>query len=186
MLIGKLDSYLDRWSACKEYKDRLHFEPIDTIFQELFTLDNRSGLLTQSIFPSYKSNIEDNLLSWEQVLPSLDKENYDTLSGDLDKIMAPVLGQLFKLYREANMTINIYDFYIAFRETLPKEEILNFIRKDPSNTKLLELAETPDAFDKVALILFMQAIFAFENMGLIKFQSTKSYDLVEKCVWRGI
>lgn len=186
LLIGKLDSYLDRWSACKEYKDRLHFEPIDTIFQELFTLDNRSGLLTQSIFPSYKSNIEDNLLSWEQVLPSLDKENYDTLSGDLDKIMAPVLGQLFKLYREANMTINIYDFYIAFRETLPKEEILNFIRKDPSNTKLLELAETPDAFDKVALILFMQAIFAFENMGLIKFQSTKSYDLVEKCVWRGI
>lgn len=149
-------------------------------------MDNRSGLLTQSIFPSYKSNIEDNLLSWEQVLPSLDKENYDTLSGDLDKIMAPVLGQLFKLYREANMTINIYDFYIAFRETLPKEEILNFIRKDPSNTKLLELAETPDAFDKVALILFMQAIFAFENMGLIKFQSTKSYDLVEKCVWRGI
>ena len=186
LLIGKLDSYLDRWSACKEYKDRLHFEPIDTIFQELFTLDNRSGLLTQSIFPSYKSNIEDNLLSWEQVLPSLDKENYDTLSGDLDKIMAPVLGQLFKLYREANMTINIYDFYFAFRETLPKEEILNFIRKDPSNTKLLELAETPDAFDKVALILFMQAIFAFENMGLIKFQSTKSYDLVEKCVWRGI
>ncbi len=186
LLIGKLDSYLDRWSACKEYKDRLHFGPIDTIFQELFTLDNRSGLLTQSIFPSYKSNIEDNLLSWEQVLPSLDKENYDTLSGDLDKIMAPVLGQLFKLYREANMTINIYDFYIAFRETLPKEEILNFIRKDPSNTKLLELAETPDAFDKVALILFMQAIFAFENMGLIKFQSTKSYDLVEKCVWRGI
>ena len=186
LLIGKLDSYLDRWSACKEYKDRLHFEPIDTIFQELFTLDNRSGLLTQSIFPSYKSNIEDNLLSWEQVLPSLDKENYDTLSGDLDKIMAPVLGQLFKLYREANRTINIYDFYIAFRETLPKEEILNFIRKDPSNTKLLELAETPDAFDKVALILFMQAIFAFENMGLIKFQSTKSYDLVEKCVWRGI
>ncbi|AJV59998.1 BBM_1a_G0034730.mRNA.1.CDS.1 [Saccharomyces cerevisiae] len=186
LLIGKLDSYLDRWSACKEYKDRLHFEPIDTIFQELFTLDNRSGLLTQSIFPSYKSNIEDNLLSWEQVLPSLDKENYDTLSGDLDRIMAPVLGQLFKLYREANMTINIYDFYIAFRETLPKEEILNFIRKDPSNTKLLELAETPDAFDKVALILFMQAIFAFENMGLIKFQSTKSYDLVEKCVWRGI
>ena len=186
LLIGKLDSYLDRWSACKEYKDRLHFEPIDTIFQELFTLDNRSGLLTQSIFPSYKSNIEDNLLSWEQVLPSLDKENYDTLSGDLDKIMAPVLGQLFKLYREANMTINIYDFYIAFRETLPKEEILNFIRKDPSNTKLLELAETPDAFDKVALILFMQAIFAFENMGLIKFQSAKNYDLVEKCVWRGI
>ncbi|CAI5022149.1 ANM_HP_G0182160.mRNA.1.CDS.1 [Saccharomyces cerevisiae] len=137
------DDYLKILSrSCKEYKDRLHFEPIDTIFQELFTLDNRSGLLTQSIFPSYKSNIEDNLLSWEQVLPSLDKENYDTLSGDLDKIMAPVLGQLFKLYREANMTINIYDFYIAFRETLPKEEILNFIRKDPSNTKLLELRNT--------------------------------------------
>ena len=69
LLIGKLDIYLDRWPACKEHKDRLHFEPIDTIFQELFTLDNKSGLLTQSIFPSYKSNLEDNLLSWEQVLP---------------------------------------------------------------------------------------------------------------------
>ncbi|CAI4634502.1 CMF_collapsed_G0036510.mRNA.1.CDS.1 [Saccharomyces cerevisiae] len=160
--------------------------PLIQFFKSYLLWTTEVELLTQSIFPSYKSNIEDNLLSWEQVLPSLDKENYDTLSGDLDKIMAPVLGQLFKLYREANMTINIYDFYIAFRETLPKEEILNFIRKDPSNTKLLELAETPDAFDKVALILFMQAIFAFENMGLIKFQSTKSYDLVEKCVWRGI
>lgn len=84
------------------------------------------------------------------------------------------------------MTINIYDFYTAFRETLPEKEILNFIKQDPSNSKLLDLAEAPDAFEKVTLILFMQAIFAFENMGLIKFQSTKNYDLVEKCVWRGI
>ncbi|CAI4665158.1 CIH_collapsed_G0035390.mRNA.1.CDS.1 [Saccharomyces cerevisiae] len=51
LLIGKLDSYLDRWSACKEYKDRLHFEPIDTIFQELFTLDNRKWITYPVDFP---------------------------------------------------------------------------------------------------------------------------------------
>lgn len=192
LLEGKLEPYLQSWPACEEYKEDLNFEPIDTIFQELFTLDNSNGLLSQAMFPSYKSNLENNLLSWERVLPlSEGKKSSDDEITPLDRAMAPIPGHLFKLYREANFLINVYDFYSTFRDTLPKKEIIRFVY-DIANTgdeklkKFLSVNEEPEAFDKISLALFMQAIFDFDHMGIIKTQNNRNYDVIEKCIWRGI
>lgn len=194
LLKGELQQYLQKWPICERYKKELNFEPIDTIFQELFTLDNNNGLLTQAMFPYYKSNLEDNLLNWERIMPlsPLESQHHTNEATEkLDKSMAPVVGHFFKLYREANSFINVYDFYSTFRNTLPKEEIMDFVQNmsKTGNKKLdhfLESNNEEDSFDKISLALFMQALFDFDHIGIIKTQANKNSDIIEKCIWRGI
>lgn len=188
LLEGKLEIYLQRWPACKEYREELKFEPIDTIFQELFTLDNSNGLLSQAIFPRYRSNMEDNLLSWERILRVSQSETDKDSLAQLESAMSPIAGHLFKLYREAGPSINVYDFYTTFKETLPRNEIRNFLQQinDKKVLKFLESNDEQGMFNKVSLALFMQGLFDFDHIGIIKTQSNKSYDVIEKCIWRGI
>ncbi|CCC66709.1 hypothetical protein NCAS_0A01510 [Naumovozyma castellii] len=200
LLVGKLETYLDRWPQCQIYKEELMFEPIDTIFQELFKLDNNNGLLSQSLFPFYRTNLEDNMLSWERILPPpLEAETIKEEASDqwkLEQSMGPGIGQLFKLYREANAYINLYDFYCAFKSTLPREHLMGFTSELSKSEKKLQLflqkyedekTESDDSvFDKIALILFMQAIFDLEHIGIISSQSSRMGEIVDKCIWRGI
>lgn len=192
LLEGNLESYLRRWPSCDQHKEDLKFEPIDTIFQELFTLDNSSGLLNQAMFPRYRSNMEDNLLNWQQILKIKKPEEGDQKPIErLDDSMPPVAGHLFKLYREAPLSINVYDFYTTFKETLPKNEITRFLgdQGKAGNKKVKRFVESnseEDLLDKVSLALFMQALFDFDHVGIIKTQSNKNYDVIEKCIWRGI
>lgn len=188
LLEGNLETYLQRWPACQDYKDDLKFEPIDTIFQELFTLDNSNGLLSQALFPRYRSNMEDDLLSWERVLRVSNKRTAEDPTAELDTTMSPIAGHLFKLYREAGLSINVYDFYSTFKETLPREEIEHFLRQldDSKMEEFLEKNNKEETFNKVSLALFMQALFDFDHIGIIKSQSNKNHDVIEKCIWRGI
>lgn len=190
LLVGKLESYLEKWPAYRKSDQKLKFEPIDTIFQELFTLDNNNELLSQALFPCYKSNLENDMLHWEHTLPLGQSKAADEIAFKLDNSMAPVVGQMFKLYREANSSINVYDFYTAFRDTLPKKEIMDFLDEtsdvDSNMHRFLLANEKDKAIDKVSLALFMQAIFDFDHMGIIKTQNNKNYDIIEKCIWRGI
>lgn len=196
LLSGKLDDYLKQWPQCEQYQSELSFEPVDTIFKELFTLDNKNDLLTQAMFPNYRNNMEDDLLCWEQVLltkggRSLEGiQELDSLQ-QLNREMGPVVGELFKLYREAPDMINIYDFYTAFREVLPKELIINFLKDASSKEEeLKEFIQSNNGdddliFDKVVLCLFMQSLFDFENIGLLR-AITNNYDVMEKNIWRGL
>ncbi|KAL3230475.1 Origin recognition complex subunit 3 [Nakaseomyces bracarensis] len=187
MLQGKLGQYLSRWPACRDHIAKLDFEPIDTLFQELFTLDHSNGSLSQALFPLYRTNVENNLLNWEQVMPVNEASPSKLASlNKLNETTSPIVCHLFKLYREANQQINTYDFYTVFKETLPEEEIMNYIEDvSKEDEKLAEILNKPDAFEKIALILFMQALFDFELIGIIK-PAGKGYDILEKCIWRGL
>lgn len=190
LLVGRLEPYLERWSAYRNSDRKLKFEPIDTIFQELFTLDNNNELLSQALFPCYKSNLENDMLHWEHTLPLGQSKADDETLLKLDNSMAPVVGHMFKLYREANSSINVYDFYTTFRDTLPKKEIMDFLDEtsdvDSNIRRLLLENEKARVIDKVSLALFMQAVFDFDHMGIIKTQNNRNYDVIEKCIWRGI
>ncbi|KAG0664745.1 hypothetical protein C6P45_000541 [Maudiozyma exigua] len=197
LLTDNLDNYLKKWPECENYKEELSFESVDTIFKELFTLDNKNDLLSQAMFPTYKTNMEDDLLRWEQVLST---QTDDTLAGmqdseslsALNKEMGPIVGELFKVYREAPFVINVFDLYTAFKALLPQEQIIDFIKdyssKDEAIAKFLENNKNEDddtIFDKVVLVLYMQAMHDYENIGLINL-ITRNHDFVEKRVWRGM
>ncbi|CCE65853.1 hypothetical protein TPHA_0N00720 [Tetrapisispora phaffii CBS 4417] len=194
LLSGNLETYLKRWPSCHEHIEKLKFESIDTIFQELFTLDNNSSLLSQALFPSYKSNMEDNLLNWERILPSANifSEGEVKEEDKLAYTIGPILGRLFVLYREADPQINVFDFYTAFKEHIPKDALLNYTKIISStNTALASIvnkheADEEDLIDKITLILFMQGVFELDQMGFIRAPNQKSYDTIEKAVWRGV
>lgn len=187
LLQGKLKDYLWRWKSCQEHIEKLDFEPVDTMFQELFTLDHNNGLLSQSLFPFYRTNVENNLLNWEQVLPIKEAPAPESkVLQELNRKLNPILSHLFKLYREANNQINTYDFYMVFKETMPRDIILDYVKEQAQENHSLEtLLDKPDAFDKISLILFMQAIVDFEMIGILK-PAGKGHDIMEKCIWRGL
>lgn len=196
LLTDNLDDFLKSWPESQQYKDELAFESVDTIFKELFTLDNNNDLLSEAMFPKYKTNMEDDLLCWEQTLAKNQDESFNELKdmeslNILNMALGPIVGQLFKVYREAPSTINLFDFFSAFKETLPKSEILNFLVDYQSEDDELKIFMEKNndnhdvVFDKVSLILFMQSLFDFENIGLVK-ASGKNYDIVDKYIWRGI
>ena len=208
LLRGKLTDYLNQWEVCKPHIDELTFEPIDTVFQELFTLDNDNKLLTQAMFPYYKSNMEDDMLCWEKILPldearelgivekrrkaSAKNKTSNRALRELEKLMGPTVGELFKLYREAPAIINIYDFYVAFKETLPRDAVLEFLKEmNEQNNDIgwfFERNQDDDdtVFSKVALILFIQALSDLEHIGVLKPGSLKLSNFLEKLIWRGI
>ncbi|CUS22220.1 LAQU0S05e00408g1_1 [Lachancea quebecensis] len=201
MLIGKLHDFLQRWPECQQFEDILKFEPVDIIFQELFTLDNSKELFSQSLFPFLRTNLENNLINSDRMLPPAKKQTGadDPFRTELSNTIDLPLCQLFSLYREASSIINLYDFFLAFKETLPRSEIANFVNHSleekesdlgyEDRARLLEMLKENGLdclLDKMMLVWFVQSISEFQHMGLLKTQSNKSYEVVEKCIWRGL
>lgn len=200
LLTGKLADFLSRWKECKDYQDDLKYFPVNIIFQELFTLDNNNGLLSQALFPHFRSNLEDNLLDCDRFLPppsTLIQDN-NLFELRLNKLWDPPICQLFKLYREANALINVYDFFIAFKEILPKDIIsllknaLEFDSVDISEeikskfNQILNESTTEEALEKIALVWFIQSISECQYLGIFRTHQYKSYEAIEKIIWRGI
>lgn len=193
LLKGSLNEYLDKWPQCQPHKEELAFAPIDTTFQELFTLDNDTGLLTQSMFPGYKANIEENLLNWEKILPLssvMEDDNIKDIESlrILNDSVGPMVSELYKHYREAGSLINLFDFYSTFKETLPEEIIMKFLfdrcEEEPELKKFLQSSD--QAFEKVTLVLFILALSDLQYIGIVKLPAFKKHEAVEKAAWKGV
>ncbi|SCU96863.1 LANO_0E14554g1_1 [Lachancea nothofagi CBS 11611] len=201
MLTGKLSTFLSRWPECQEFDDILKFEPVDIVFQELFTLDNSKELFSQSLFPYLRTNLEDNLINSDRIMPPPSKRTHKpkTPQEDFGTLIDLPLCQLFGLYREASSLINLFDFYCAFKETLPKDQLLNYVKSildlkmfeltEEQRTRLLAMAKDDDLsnlVDKMILVWFIQSVSEFQQIGLLKTNNNSSYEVVEKCIWRGL
>ncbi|SCV03548.1 LAMI_0H09032g1_1 [Lachancea mirantina] len=200
LLIGSLSTYAKKWPACDKHAEFFNFEPVDIMFQELFTLTNSKELFTQSLFPLFRSNLEDNLINSERILPPSTEQRDEamTRTESLDDLIDLPMCRLFNLYREGSALINVFDFYTAFRETLPQEELFERLAAiiDSHEINLSEelieelqkmRGEGKEAFlDKVAVAWCLQTISEFQHIGILKFYNSKSYEALEKCIWRGL
>lgn len=205
MLNNRLIDYLEKWESCKEYKDEFDFENIQIVFQELFTLDNNNGLLSQGLFPFFRTNLEDNLLNCERVLPrtkaiqmmSNSNIEFTDLEVKLNELITPIISQVFALYREASFFINVYDFFTAFKESLPKAEIYELLKTalaseevqtsvKSKSQKILEQLSEEEFMDRLALVWFIKGLTECQYLGILKTQRYKTYEVVEKIIWRGI
>lgn len=201
MLNGNLGEFLSRWPKCQKFEGILKFEPVDIIFQELFTLDNSKDLFSQSLFPFLRTNLEDNLINSERILPQPDSDSRQnhTCELALGKLIAPPICHLFNLYREASSLINVHDFYTAFRESLPKDEILKCLvnasalgeiklelKQEGKFCEFLKGEDSDLLMEKISLVWFIQAISEFQHLGFLKSHNNKSYEVLEKCIWRGL
>ena len=91
------------------------------LIQEKFTKpplfeENYENLMINLLRPNLRATIERGLDNYETYLANPLIEN-----SVEQPLMPPTLTHLFKLYKEAPTTINLYDFYQAFKSTLDEK-----------------------------------------------------------------
>lgn len=141
------------------------------LIQEKFTKpplfeENYENLMINLLRPNLRATIERGLDNYETYLANPLIEN-----SVEQPLMPPTLTHLFKLYKEAPTTINLYDFYQAFKSTLDEKELS------------LQLSTNED-WEKLTYAWFVQNCHELMLMGIL--QQKPKGDFLEKAIWKGI
>ncbi|ODV93432.1 hypothetical protein PACTADRAFT_5216 [Pachysolen tannophilus NRRL Y-2460] len=191
------------------------------VFIEVFIIDigknHTQNILTSAFKPPIRSVIDTALSHPRKYLNitndnnnSNDDDNTDKVYSKLSFAVEPILNELFRLYCEANTFINIYDFYVAFKESLPRSKIIKSLLEmlkngefthdiisEPSELEemiqfLSDLNKEQDdestnlKWDKLCLAWFSQGIMELEYLGLVRDAYKKKSESLEKLIWKGL
>lgn len=176
--------------------------PFDMLFNEFFQL-NGLDILKSTLIPQTRTVIEDALTDPELYINI--KQDGASAIEKLNAKVNPVIAELFQIYRETSLNLNIYDFYEVFKNSLRKESIMKDLNEVlDSSDNLLEKFLNDDArfkfiyqffndvdisedakWDKLTLVLFLQKCGELIACGFLK-QIKRKGDSLEKCVWRGL
>ncbi|CAH6722690.1 origin recognition complex subunit 3 [[Candida] jaroonii] len=171
-----LENQQDKESFISELQQLTQF-PV--VFKEIFFInggnferklpklvENYQNLMLNLVRPNARQIIENNLLSTQYLDNSIISQSSK---------FEPILIKLFNLLDEAPPAINHHDFFMAFKHSLNKEDIIEEFR----------LGEVDDIkWDKILLSWFLQVCNEFMIIGLIKEKSRG--DHFEKSIWRGL
>ncbi|CCG23507.1 Orc3 protein [Candida orthopsilosis Co 90-125] len=129
--------------------------------QPLFE-ENFENLMINLLRPNLRQTIEMSLDNYELYLanPLISKEH------PLDD-RHPLLCAMFKVYKEAPASINLFDFYQAFTASLNKPDDIE-----------------EEMWKKVTYSWFIQNCFEFMHMGILQLKKTSEY--LEKAIWKGV
>lgn len=192
-LISTIDFFLK-----KSFKN-----PFELLFNEVFQL-NDLDILKSTIIPQTRTIIEDSLTDPELYINMNNKSQTQDPLERLNIILNPIICELFQIYRETSLNLNIYDFYQVFKNSLRSEEIMKLFMEILDNTDLLEKylndadrfkfiyiffndadISNEMKFDKLMLVFFLQKCGELIDCGFLK-QIKRKGDSLEKCIWRGL
>lgn len=160
------------------------------LFHEVFSLsggniindecqleENYENLMINLIRPKLRATIENGLN---------DPKSY--LENDLIQLehspVLPITCHLFQVYKDAPSTINIYDFFTAFKHSLPKDALLANLSEGCNNEKdrdLIKSCSDEDRWNKLVYSWFLLSCFELVNLGFLKEKSKNDY--LEKAIW---
>jgi origin recognition complex subunit 3 len=175
------------------------------IFNEVFML-NDVDVVRLNLVPAIKDMRLDSLIYPENRLG--DSKTGHEVIDRLNGLVKPVLTQMFSLYRETMLDLNIYDYYSAFKYSLRKDEIMrdiNLILDDKdkvfesylnddlrfkyiyqffNDTTLSE----DEKWDRFTLALFLQKAEELVYCGFFKQRShaNKKAGSLEKALWKDV
>ncbi|KAI5967334.1 CDC53 [Candida margitis] len=129
--------------------------------QPLFE-ENFENLMINLLRPNLRQTIEVSLDNYELYL-----ENPLVSQEHLPSERQPLLCAMFKVYKEAPASINLYDFYQAFTASLNKPDDVD-----------------DDEWKKITYSWFIQNCFEFMHMGILQLKKTSEY--IEKAIWKGV
>lgn len=118
-----------------------------------------------------------------------------------DHNVVPMVSKLYGIYKDAPISVNIYDFFTAFQESINKNDVIAelganlgiFQDDEAMGTHLSQLQGILDrirdeddsrAWDKLAFAWFVQSCYELILIGLLK-EKTNG-DFIEKTVWKGV
>lgn len=135
----------------------------------------------------------------EDELVKIDKKMY--------YIIEPILCEMYRIFKETGVVINVYDFYQVFKNSImSKVELIKLMKLKLRDSKFTEIYKSKEIdtlnkildtvsdelesgketeWDKLTLSWFLKSVSEFQILGLLKEGTTKSQS-VEKVIWRGI
>lgn len=155
--------------------------------------ENYENLMIHVIRPKHRELLELGLDEPQIYLRNavvVDKAN----KKGTEKITGPPLCKLYQVYKDAPVNINIWDFYVAFKLSLSKGDIIKELKKNVENAtseeqntdmlKLVEQAQTEEGWDKLVYSWFVQSSYELLSMGFLREKSKGDY--VEKMIWKSL
>ena len=167
----------------------------DNLFNEIFSLDggsfvnlgfnfeeNYENLMINLIRPKLRSILELGLNDSNSYLQNELISEANTSGSNVP----PMICQLFKVYKDAPVSINIYDFYSAFKQSLSRESIISVLvnnDKGDDHKSILQKCQVDNEliWDKIIYAWFLQSCFELINLGLLKEKAKNDY--LEKSIW---
>lgn len=143
---------------------------------KLMSLDeNYENLMINLSRPNLRMALETGLSTPSLYLGNALIENYLRAKGtNRSKVKTPI-SQLFHIYKDAPVTINIYDMYTAFKYSYNRKDVLQELG-------LEELSD--NKYEKLMFSWFSQSCFEMTQMGFLKEKPKADY--LEKAIWRGV
>lgn len=161
-----LETITEELGKLKPFKQHLYHEifvtDLATLQQNVFVPFQRPAIETALADPRHYLGIEDN--------------------GEKFSFVDPNISTLFTLYRESGIYINIYDWYVAFKECMPRSVIEAELKK---KGLVPEEGESDDDWDKRTLSWFYQAAAELKFIGCVR-DTKRKVESVEKSIWRGL
>lgn len=198
--VSGLSSALDARDLVNDYIKKHEFQrPLHSrTFYEVWTLSGGFSERDLIESPHVEENLENAMLRLlrPKLRRSLEEalDNSSIYLGDnKNDEGSPIATHLFNVYRDAPVSINVYDFYCAFKQSVPKDSLLQAMKSQlhespVKNEELFKAIETiehnDEAWEKASFSWFLHTCHEFVLLGLLKERS--KVDFFEKGIWIGL
>lgn len=183
----------------KSYKPFPHLT-----FHEAFQISNSQNIVQKNLFPEFREDIINSLISHEAYLKSSITSPLQKFN-ELNNLVNPLIVELFQIYRNTSLILNIYDFYQVFKYSLNYNKIIdtfievldddtfnileNYLNDEERFKFIYQFFNDPsrskeEKYNKLMLVFFLQKCNEMIYMGFFKERKPKDY--LEKTVWRGL
>lgn len=167
---------------------------MDKLLPKVTIEESYENLMIKLIRPRLKEALESALDQPQQFLKnnlvtSITEKKHKSL-----KVIGPLLPKLYHIYKDAPVNINIWDFFVAFKLSIPKKEILDELKKqirdyvgefkDQMTNMLNDAAKDDTKWERLVYAWFIQSSAELTTMGFLR-EKTKG-DYVEKLIWKNL
>ena len=190
--INNLKKYLQMYT---EDLVNLPFHEVFTIsggsmiepYEQQLIKEKNSNLILNLLRPEIRASLETQLENSDILLSGKLVSKISGLEPDYKWDKRTFITRLFNVYKDAPVNINIYDFFVAFKESFNRKTTVAYLFKDvdePGLRKQLEDETNHEVWEKLLYSWFLQGCFEFLLIGIIK-EKPKG-DVVEKVIWKGV
>lgn len=144
--------------------------------------ENLENIMLRLLRPKLRRSLEE----------ALDRPSIYLGENQKDEVF-PIATHLLNVYRDAPVSINVYDFYCAFKQSVPKDSLLlamksQLYESQAKNEELFKVIEniehSDEAWEKASFSWFLHTCHEFVLLGLLKERS--KVDFLEKGIWIGL
>ncbi|KAM3122228.1 hypothetical protein CJJ07_000023 [Candidozyma auris] len=167
---------------------------MDKLLPKVTIEESYENLMIKLIRPRSKEALESALDQPQQFLKNNLVTSITEKKHKSSKVVGPLLPKLYHIYKDAPVNINIWDFFVAFKSSISKKEILDELKKqisryvgefkDQMTNMLNDAAKDDTKWERLVYAWFIQSSAELTTMGFLR-EKTKG-DYVEKLIWKNL